>query len=309
MTQEPDRTSGHKDLSVPLPVWGTVVDSYRTVFIEYRGHLPRALCVPFLLSLLLSLLTLHVTDFGAIKPEGLSALGAALFWRAAFAVPFVLFAVSWHCLMLFGPKDGRPSWWPSLGQRHVAFFGYVVLAAVVFLLFGEVLTGVVIVLSVMIWPTTGFDYELGFVIGFLCSLVASYIVVRICFVFPAAAADRAYPLIDAWADTKPIRWHLFAAVIVTALPYTLFRFLFHIVSDGNQPLSMPGAASAASWQELAAILMANEAVVTLAAYLTAALGASLVSRVFMDRVGWKTPSGKVAPQSRPEPASKERNAV
>lgn len=301
MTQEPDRTSGRNDLPDPLPVWGTAVDSYRTVFVEHRGHLPRALCVPFLLSLLLSLLTLHATDFGAIRPEGLSALAAALFWRAAFAVPFVLFAVSWHRLMLLGPKDGRPSRWPGLGQRHVAFFGYVILAAVVFFLFGEVLTGFGIVLLVMVLPP-GFDYELGFVIEFLCNLVASYIVVRVCFVFPAAAADRAYPLIDAWADTKPIRWHLFAAVIVTALPYTLFRLLFHIVSDGYQPLSMPGAAGATSWQELAAILMVNEAVVVLAAFLATALGTSLVSRVFMQRIGWKRPSGKADRRPAPDPA-------
>lgn len=301
MTQEPDRTSGRNDLPDPLPVWGTAVDSYRTVFVEHRGHLPRALCVPFLLSLLLSFLALHVTDFGQSRPEGMAAVATALLWRVACAVPFVLFAVSWHRLMLFGPEEGRPPLWPSLGERHVVFFGYVILAAVVFFLFGEVLTGLGIVLLVMTLPS-GFDVELGALFGLSFNLAASYIVVRICFVYPATAADRAYPLTDAWTDTKPIRWRLFAAIFVTTLPCALFGVLFHIVSDGNQPLSMPGTAGATSWQELAAILMANEAVIDLAAYLTAALGTSLVSRVFMQRIGWKRPSGKADRRSAPGPA-------
>jgi len=299
VTQEPDRESGRSDLPVSLPVWGTVVDSYRTVFIEHREHLPRALVVPLLLSLLLSLLTLHATDFGAIKPEGLSALGAALFWRAAFAVPFVIFAVSWHRLMLFGPEGGKPPLWPSLGASHLSFFGYVVLVAFVFVFFTELLATLGIA-AIVGWLPPGVDVQLGGLVGLLCSLAASYVVVRICFVFPAAAADRAYPLADAWADTNDLQWRLFGALFLTTLPYGLFRGLFYVVSDGNQPLSMPGAESAASWQELAAILMANEAVMALATYVTAALGASLVSRVFMQRVGWKAPNGRAAPKTEPE---------
>ena len=159
-----------------LPLRETVAGAYRSVFVENRGHLPRALCVPFLLSLALSLWALHVTEFGMVRSSGLSAVVIGLLWRAVFSIPFVIFAVSWHRLILLGPKEGRPTLWPALGTRHMSFFGYVIVAALIFFLFGELLSTLVIIALLSNLPP-GFDFQLGLVVGlslFFAGIVHEY---------------------------------------------------------------------------------------------------------------------------------------
>lgn len=310
MTQEPDRTSGRFDLAV----WGTVVGSFRTVFVDHRGHLPRALCVPFLLSLLLSFLWFHTTDFGQSHPEGLASFAGMFLWPIADAVPFVIFAVSWHRLILFGPGKGTPHLWPVFGARHVSYFGYfflyyvgyVIVAALFFFAFAGLLAALPSPSMVRGVPPA-YRVEFYALVTLLLDVAGLYVVARIGFVLPAIAADRAYPLADTWADTKAFQWRLFGSLVLATLPYALFNKLYYIVSNGLEPLAMPGAASATTWQQLAAVLMANEVVVALIAFLTTAIGATLITQVFTKQLASQAPPG--TPPSKPQPAETKRKPV
>jgi hypothetical protein len=190
-------------------VLSTVRQAYGIV-LGNLGLLARAIAAPFLLSILIAVLTL-----------AMPALPFVSFLLAiAGLVPFAIFGVAWCRLTLLGPEAGRPALLPSWTARHWRFFGYIVAQAIIVsgLLLPPIMAGLF-----MAAMATGSENSESVSVMFLLAelaimLGAVYLAARLSFVFPAVAAGETYRWRHAWAHTRGQGLRLLGTITLSIVP-------------------------------------------------------------------------------------------
>jgi len=220
-----------------LPVFEVVGEAYGSFF-RYLRYLPQAALLPIVLSVPLYWTSLQNTKRMLVDPTG--ALGHWLWTipiNLAFFMIFMLFYVSWYRLCLMGPDAGRPPFFPVPNRRHWRLFGYSLLMIAIYLgivifggvpvLIGAALTGLL--------TTTGTQPEIsdGGVLllvlwGLFLFLLVIFTLLRLSFVFPAAAVDEDYALRNSWSHTKGQTLRLFVALLMTCLPIYLLMMAISV---------------------------------------------------------------------------------
>ena len=284
-----------------LPILETVAATFRSVLIEHIRALPRAALVPVLLSLILLLIQVRF-GLGPTAPDGEAEPGLPFghfLISLASVVPYVIFAVAWHRLILLGPERGRPSLLPSWGSRHWMFLlygialGIVVMAVVLILAFGGILLG-----SVLFGAGSGGEADVGedtqgfaVLLAVFAMLSVGLLMARLSFVLPARSVDERYGLGDAWRQSRGQGFRIlliFALVqIVIALPSLL---VFGLLGIGGSFVGTINEIAEANLIE-AAILFAGVLPLLLlgflASYLSTALGVTTLSIAFKTCSGWR----------------------
>ncbi len=286
-----------------LPIWATVKATYRSVLAENLGRLPKAAFAPFLLSLAL-ILVFALLFPGQFEPATVGEephAGLADLVRALLGlVPYVIFAVTWHRLVLLGDA---PSWLPSWRRRHWRFLGYslVLFGLAYLLLLALGLAGTVALWALGSGPS-GEEASVPMAVlsaaaALLLGLVVAWTVLRLSFVFPAAAVDEGYGLGDSWRQTRGQGLRLVAILVLIVLPvYAALILLTGLIglAIGLIARVSDGAASEAVGL---AIFLVSASVGIVLGYIALALGVTFISTAFRTCSGW-VPAVATAPPSQ-----------
>jgi hypothetical protein len=250
-----------------LPIGASVATAYRTVF-GRLGHLMRAALVPFLLSVVIIVLSRAAGDSPVlIQVLGLLTLG-----------PYTIFAVAWHRAVLL---DVPPPVIPGWGKRHWRFLGYLLIVTAVSyavsFLYQPVLA------SVLLTPegleTTTLDTR-SILVALIGLVLVMYLFLRISFVFPAVAVDEHYGLALAWRHSKGQGLRLFGAMFMTMiLAYLGMMIVLQIVLT-------PFIGALRESEDAAFLMMAVESLNLAFNYILIALSLSLISVAFRTCTGW-----------------------
>ncbi len=281
-----------------LPIWSSVAAVFRTVLIENLGYFPRAVLAPMLLSLLLLLLQVRFGTPLATEGEPPATASLADFLLSlAGTVPYVVFAVAWHRLVLLGPSQGLPAYQPSWRKRHFHFLGYLLLLGLfagLFLLFlGLALSFLLPGLSPEATPSAGQEL-LGLTALIAVLLLVGWFTLRLSFVLPARALDEAYKLSDSWRQTRGQGLRLLVVLLVVQLVIAIPSVII-VVLIGTSTGVMSVISQMGSGRELeAGILLVGILPVLilgfLASYLATALGVTVLSQAFKTCSGWQPPT-------------------
>ncbi|MEM7226232.1 MAG: hypothetical protein AAF495_24855 [Pseudomonadota bacterium] len=252
-----------------LPIGATVASSYRTFVVQLR-YLPKAMAVPFLLSILLWIATLMIVQLGT-------------FFQLLALIPYTLFGVTWYRLNLYGPVVGAPVLGLSWGKEHWRFLRFVILVTLLNMV------GFGIVISPM--AAAGPAASLGVAAFTLCGIVAlAFVLVRVSFVFPAAAVGEVYGFKHAWRHSVGQGWRLLLGVILVLLPLlALMGFIAPIISAPlleQIPETGGTAGELATPEELGATLGRFQLIQVILEYPMLALIMTYVSIAFQTCTGW-----------------------
>ena len=250
-----------------LPIGASVSAAYRSVFGRF-GYLMRAALVPFLLSLVIMVLSRAAGESPVlIQVLGLLTLG-----------PYTIFAVAWHRAVLL---DAAPPLIPVWEKRHWRFLGYLLIITAVS--YGASFLYQPVVASLLLTPE-GLEtstLETPAVLFALVSLVlVMYLFLRISFVFPAVAVDEHYGLALAWRHSKGQGLRLFGAMFTTMiLAYLGVMIVLQIALT-------PFIGALQKSEDTAFLLMAVESLNLALNYILIALSLSLISIAFRTCTGW-----------------------
>lgn len=244
-----------------LPVGDTVKAAFRSV-LGRLADLIRAAFVPLLISFVLYGLQLAVRDSPA-----LSVLAELL-----LLLPYTLFAVAWHRLVLLGPAEAPAPMAPVWQKRHWRFLGYTLIVTAISygfsLLYGPLIAPLL---------SEGSAIRVGEALLLMFMLLlATYLVLRLSFVFPAVAVDERYGFADSWRHTKDQGLPLLAAMFLTLIPAMLgmlmiLQFLLVFVA-ADSSAAEPGALA--------------RAIDLVLRYVIIALSLSVLSIAFKVCTGW-----------------------
>lgn len=213
-----------------IPVWTTVIESYRFVVTHPSdclrvGWLP--LAIFFTLNLLL--------DTASTAP---SVTKIAIFVLVQTLIAAVIL-VAWHRVVLLGTGPWQPACAVGLGWREFRYLLAWTLLSVLFVVFfaltillvmGSAFAAMMIVQAGLILAGEANALELGetsqfVLIGYLAFLpaflVASYFTTRLSLVLPALATDKGRSLGRAWSLSSGNGWRLVLAAVLVMLPVEL----------------------------------------------------------------------------------------
>ena len=160
-----------------LPVGDTVKAAYSSVFGRF-AELIRAALAPIVVSFLLYGLRLAAGDNPAV----------AVLAELLLLLPYTLFAVAWHRVVLLGPAATPAPMVPVWRKRHWRFLGYTLIVTAISygfsLLYGPLITPLATDSSVISLPE-------ALLLMFML-LLGTYVILRLSFVFPAVAVDESY---------------------------------------------------------------------------------------------------------------------
>lgn len=279
-----------------LPIWASVAAVFRTVLIENLRHFPRAVLAPLLLSLLLLLLQIRfgtplVQEAGAPPPTP-SPLDLLLSF--AGLVPYVIFAVAWHRLVLLGPARGRPDLQPSWRRRHLHFLGYLLLLG---LMAGLALVILGIAASLLLPdPAPGAEPGgarplLALAVTLLLLLLVGWFTLRLCFVLPARALDERYGLSDSWRQTRGQGLRILAVLVLVQVAIAIPSLIVvTLIGAGSGVVSLVNEMGGGHVLEAGILLLGVLPVLVLgflASYLATALGVTVLSQAFKTCSGWQ----------------------
>lgn len=259
------------------------------------GLLLKAAALPFFLSL--SIVGLSLTT-------QLNAFLSLILTFAGF-VPYTLFGVAWHRLTLLGPGEATPITFPSWRRRHWRFLGYV--ASMTGGIYLVSLPFIIVGMRIRESGAQGMAL-LFIVLAAIAIPLMPYVMIRISFVFPAAAVDEKYTLTNAWAHTKGQGFRLLATLFVTALPMlaviwgmnSLLGMLLLpdiVTSTQDAGMSPENAFHQAIANNSATFLIAQLALAAVN-YVVMALMVSAISIAFRLCTGW-VPAAAPPPVARP----------
>ncbi|MGF1608660.1 MAG: hypothetical protein ACFCUQ_04640 [Kiloniellales bacterium] len=271
----------------PLPIWETVTASYRSVFVDNLNHLPNAVAGPFVLSLMIMYLFfrlgIDVTLLGGNPTTASGWLGLIL---AGFVslVPYVIFAVAWHRLILLGPAVAAPTVIPGMTNRHWRFYGY----SLLLILLGIVVALVIVGLSTLIAVLIFRSQLLGGLVALATVAVALAVILRLSLVLPPTAIDKHYGIGDAFRLSEKQGFRLLVAFIVISIPFVIVNFLIdeHVRDLAAEIDRYPAAAFSGIMS-----LYIWIAIYTVINYLGMAIGVSFLSLSFMHLSGWRRENG------------------
>lgn len=281
-----------------LPVGRTVREAWRRVF-GGLGLVFKAAAVPFLLSM-----TLLVVSF-SVEP----ARWLAWSLMVLGFLPYTLFGVAWHRYTLLGPARGAVPLVPAWHRRHWRFFGYLIAVTLIFYFAWIAIMVLVLGTGLLGLGTEGAPQAIGFLataIGLFVGLF--YLMVRVSFVFPAAAVDETYGLGHSWAHTRGQGFRLLAALVLSSLPMLVLLVLVAVqfgeflAADSSAPVSSGADPVELTPEDLAARLPEPDPTLVLLIqfpiavinYVLMAVTVSVVSIAFRVCTGW-VPAGGVPP--------------
>ena len=285
-----------------LPIWATVRASYRSVLAEHLRQLPKAACAPFVISIALILVfaLLFPEPFEPGAPEQAPASGLTDILSALLGlIPYVIFAVAWHRLVLLGD---RPKWLPFWRRRHWRFLGY---SLILFVLAYLLLIVLGMVGTMVLWALGGgpsgeeMSGPMAFVsaaAALLLGLAVAWTVLRLSFVFPATAAEEGYGLGDSWRQTRGQGLRIIAIAVLIMLPvYAALILLTGLVGFAIGLLATVSGDAPPDALALAVILVSASAGIVLG-YIALALGVTFISTAFRTCSGW-VPAGPAPPHA------------
>ena len=224
---------------IRLPVWATVTEAYRTVWM-HRWLLLRFAAIPVVLILAIELAgAIPGQDYG-VSPAGGEAEPEA--WRAVAvdqavwlfgSLIAVAFVVPCYRLLLLGPAVvmGGESW--PKRRIYIGMLG---------------LTALVTVLSN--GPFAVIEHEYGeeapvtwLLLGILYFSVIAGLSVKLAFLYPAICLGRPWELARRWQETAGNFWRLLAAFVVAYVPVLVVTVLAVVLL----PLEDGGPSDAAHW--------------------------------------------------------------
>lgn len=239
----------------PVPIAGTVRAAYSSVFGQLN-LLARAAFLPFLLSLVL-----------IIGGNPIFNMLVALLRL----VPYTIFAIAWHRLVLLGPERANPTFFPGWSRRHWRFLGN---ALMILAITTAVITAASIA-TVMFMQGDGAAPDEAALLRTVATAAALglplviYITLRLAFVFPAVSVDEGYRLRDAWRHTKSQGLRLMLVMFLTLAPFLLLEFLlFNALATGLIGNTV-------------GYILGN-----LVGYISLALSLSVISSAFRACTGW-----------------------
>lgn len=210
-----------------LPVFEIVGEAYGSFF-RYLRYLPQAALLPVLLGAPVYWVYWQILQRIALDPAGSGALGLLLFpLYLLLFFSFIIFCVAWYRLTLLGAERGRPPLFPMPKRRHWRFLGYSLLIFVIYLVivvfFGVLPLGAIVPLvgqdGANLNPAAAVGAGLLVFLWWLLILcLIVFIMLRLSFVFPAAAVDEDYALHNSWAHTKGQVLRFFAALFLVSFP-------------------------------------------------------------------------------------------
>ena len=262
-----------------LPVGATAAAAYRAFFAQLR-FLPRAVAVPFLMSILLSIAALLIVDLSA-------------FFAILSLVPYTLFGVTWYRLNLFGPGPATTGFGLTWGKPHWQFLRYVILMTLLNLialpiyaapLAGAAQAGTGLGLSAAV-------FSLGVIIAL------AYVMLRVSFVFPAAAAGEDYGLKHAWRHSTGQGWRLLIGLFFVMLPLIAFMALLAPLISAPfmpPPGEVPSVESmAGSAEEIGSTFAWLKMMTLVFEYLLLAVIMTYISIAFQTCTGWVADQGNL----------------
>ena len=278
-----------------LPVVETAKEAYARVFGNPR-LLARASLAPFCLSLALIALGFTVPVLSALyNLIGLLDL-----------LPYTIFGVAWHRLILLGPVAGTPPLVSGWRRRHWRFLGYLV--AVILISSGVSMVVLLLGITVTL-PGSGTLPAFTDLIVFITFAIVTFFMIRLSFVFPAVSVDENYRLRHAWVHTKGQGLRLLCATLIAAAP--LFALVWG-VNEGLgallfvEPAAAPGQDSLPPVAQMQAFIDANrgahmltQTIAVAIGYVVMALMVSVVSIAFRTCTGWVPAAGGVPDLSPP----------
>ena len=265
-----------------VPVWRTAVESYRFVFANLDrflalGWLP--ILVIFGVNLAFGFLDrLHIRD---------------LVWLLS-CVPWAVFAVRWHRLVLL--KDRAGAFKELFAPRNLRFLTYALFLS---------LTAGVIAMFVMVSAVFFVSLTLGteadlpgtsqaaaglnpwLVFNWAVTILLYLPVLRFTLLLPGAAVDRPLSLGQAWREMGGNSWRYISVVILMVIPYLpVYFFLSEFWSYLLAPYMSPNEAEV-SVGVLAVISLVNAVI----GVLMIAIGATALSNVYRHIVGGERGEG------------------
>jgi hypothetical protein len=247
-----------------LQVGDTVKAAYASVFGRF-ATLIRAALVPLVISFLL-----YGLQLAARGSPALVVLADLL-----LLLPYTLFAVTWHRVVLLGPAAMPAQMTPVWQRRHWRFLGYTLIVTAISygfsLLYGPLIVPLITGSSaISLWQALLLMFML---------LLATYVILRLSFVFPAVAVDEGYGFAEAWRHTKDQGLRLMAAMFLTLIPAMLgilviLQFLLTIAS------AVSGAADPSALGPVAQVID------LVLRYVIIALSLSVISIAFKVCTGW-----------------------
>jgi len=182
-----------------------------------KARFSTALALPTLL-----LVTIWATNWLFFEPA--KDLTAWVVW-SVYKIAFVIFAVACHRLVLV--EAATSTFQFSFGVREVKFVSWAVAVYGIFYFIAAVPITVVMNLST---TSDALDSpEFFYYAQLLSSIPATYILARLCLVFPATAIDMKYGLSWSWAQTRGNGWRIF--VIIGLYPWLISTVIWLVSRD------------------------------------------------------------------------------
>lgn len=208
-----------------LPVWRTVIESYRFVFANF-GHFLALAWFPFAMSFSVILIWL--------LPSFLIWYGFWMVFILIWAASAVL-AVRWHRFVLLDDHAGVLS--ELLSRRNLRFFG---LSAIFLLVEGAPMIGVHFFIGDYVRLSMKSDITIWFQISaFLYVCFTFFVMVMLSLLLPSIAIDRPLGLVKSWHILDGKRWRFAAILLLTIVPtevggYFLLEFIQPGLGSGIQ---------------------------------------------------------------------------
>ncbi len=292
-----------------LPIGKMILASYRAVLVEYPRHLPRAVFIPFCLSLAIIVgLFLSLGDdlrfyLDPMAGDARAEMTMMPRWLGplvtlASLFPYVIFAVAWHRLILLGPEAAAPAWVPTWRRRHWRFFGTILVLILLFYLISFAIGMLALAVFAVVGavgaaaePMAGMS-PLFMIPALVIAAVVFWAILRLSLVFPALAVEEHYGLGNAWRHTKGQGWRLLAIVVLGSIPILIANGVLTVLVAGLALLAASASQGGGAGSTLLLIL-STYSVNVLLGYLTAAFGVTFLSLCFRRLTGWvpDSPSG------------------
>ena len=291
-----------------LRIWRAFTETYATVLGTHLRHMPRALFGPVLIGLVLFAInhTFGVSAFSTMTADpGASAdLFAGQSTRAVVVnfvvsllgvVPYCIFSVTWHRLVLLGPVAARPSLMPAWGGRHWRYLGYGILITIIsyaillpaFIAIGFA-TGAGGTSEVAVWPLL-----LGLALFLIAFFVTPYLFMRLSFVLAAVCLDERYGLGDSWRQTRGQGLRLFALGVLVSVPIIVASLALSSAYLSIYFAPLFDATTVPSPIDIGPSFLAFSFLLWIFYFVAIALIVTMISVAFRNCSGWISPTSQI----------------
>lgn len=253
-----------------VPVAETIRLAYAGVFGQI-GLVARAALLPFMLSTVLVVPALTAGD----------NLAMVLVVSLLRLIPYTLFGVAWHRLILLGARVAPPVVFPGWQRRHWRFYGFALaITALTTALVMAVSLAALAIVGDGAAPESAGPRPAELAAGLLAILLLLYLMLRFSFVFPAVAVEESYGLADAWRHTKGQGLRLMLVIFLVLTPVLVSGWLLIGLLVGM--LIGPAGAGIGTTAGTTAAYILGSAL----GYVSLALSLSVISSAFRICTGW-----------------------